>query len=204
MSASQCAEQYPTHTAFEKRFQAEVCQTLVGANAAEGRAPRTGRWTSLDLDHLSRGCRVGPKEFHPGPLTEPDLILSHHPARAIARRLPPSAELSVVSQFERQPLRAGYIPMCGTRDLILQPDLRQSMIANFARPFKGAWKNALPRNRRAQRSNTTSPSWPKRPASKFLYKTIRPRSIICGKTANRNLTVAVREGFGPLPRHIGR
>ena len=35
-----------------------------------------------------------PKEFHPGPLTEPDLILSHHPARAIARRLPPSAELS--------------------------------------------------------------------------------------------------------------
>src|SRR5215218_8824648 len=30
-----------------------------------------------------------PGEFHPEPLTEPDLILSHHPARAIARRLPP-------------------------------------------------------------------------------------------------------------------
>ncbi len=33
-----------------------------------------------------------PGEFHPEPLTEPDVILSHHPAHAIARRLPPSAE----------------------------------------------------------------------------------------------------------------
>src|ERR1022692_4841836 len=41
-----------------------------------------------------------PREFHPEPLTEPDLILSHHPARAIARRLPPSAERSGSSRFE--------------------------------------------------------------------------------------------------------
>src|SRR5258705_2602189 len=34
-----------------------------------------------------------PGEFHPEPLTDPDLILSHHPARATARRLPPSVEL---------------------------------------------------------------------------------------------------------------
>jgi len=33
-----------------------------------------------------------PGEFHPEPLTDPDLILSHHPARATARRLPPSIE----------------------------------------------------------------------------------------------------------------
>jgi len=33
-----------------------------------------------------------PGEFHPEPLTDPDGILSHHPARAIARRLPPSTE----------------------------------------------------------------------------------------------------------------
>ena len=33
-----------------------------------------------------------PGEFHPEPLTDPDWILSHHPARAIARRLPPSIE----------------------------------------------------------------------------------------------------------------
>jgi hypothetical protein len=33
-----------------------------------------------------------PGEFHPEPLTDPDWNLSIHPARAIARRLPPSAE----------------------------------------------------------------------------------------------------------------
>ena len=33
-----------------------------------------------------------PGEFHPEPLTEPDLTLSRHPARATARRLPPSIE----------------------------------------------------------------------------------------------------------------
>ena len=33
-----------------------------------------------------------PGDFHPEPLTDPDLILSHHPARAIARSLPASTE----------------------------------------------------------------------------------------------------------------
>ena len=33
-----------------------------------------------------------PDEFHVEPLTEPDLTLSRHPARATARRLPPSVE----------------------------------------------------------------------------------------------------------------
>jgi hypothetical protein len=33
-----------------------------------------------------------PEEFHPEPFTGPDLILSHHPARVIARRLSPSTE----------------------------------------------------------------------------------------------------------------
>src|SRR5262245_30173249 len=42
-----------------------------------------------------------PREFHPEPLTEPDLILSHHPARAIARRLPPSVEPSGSSWFDK-------------------------------------------------------------------------------------------------------
>jgi len=36
-----------------------------------------------------------PEEFHPEPLTDPDLTLSRHPARAIARRLPPSIEYQV-------------------------------------------------------------------------------------------------------------
>src|SRR5271170_1609989 len=41
-----------------------------------------------------------PGEFHPEPLTDPDLILSHHPARVTARRLPPSAEPSGSSRFD--------------------------------------------------------------------------------------------------------
>src|SRR5271168_3986750 len=41
-----------------------------------------------------------PGEFHPEPLTDPDLILSRHPARVIARRLPPSAESSGSSWFD--------------------------------------------------------------------------------------------------------
>ena len=42
-----------------------------------------------------------PGEFHPEPLTEPDVILSHHPAHAIARRLPPSAEQEGSSRHNR-------------------------------------------------------------------------------------------------------
>ena len=45
-------------------------------------------------------CRVGPGNFTPSPSQIPDLILSHHPARAIARRLPPSAEISGSSRFD--------------------------------------------------------------------------------------------------------
>ena len=33
-----------------------------------------------------------PGEFHPKPLTDPDLTLSRHPARATERRLPPPVE----------------------------------------------------------------------------------------------------------------
>ena len=42
-----------------------------------------------------------PGELHPEPLTDPDLTLSRHPARAIARRLPPSAEDSGSSRLTR-------------------------------------------------------------------------------------------------------
>jgi hypothetical protein len=44
--------------------------------------------------------RVGPGNFTLSPSRIPDLILSHHPARAIARRLPPSAEISGSSRFD--------------------------------------------------------------------------------------------------------
>src|SRR5712671_2620600 len=36
-----------------------------------------------------------PGELHPEPLTDPDLILSHHPARATVRRLPPAVACQV-------------------------------------------------------------------------------------------------------------
>ena len=61
---------------------------------------------------LSRPCLPGscpdvsatlpsrPGEFHPEPLTDPDVTLSCHPARATARRLPPSAEHSGSSRFD--------------------------------------------------------------------------------------------------------
>ena len=41
-----------------------------------------------------------PGEFHPESLTDPDVILSHHPARVIAPRLPPFAEPSGSSRFD--------------------------------------------------------------------------------------------------------
>jgi hypothetical protein len=41
-----------------------------------------------------------PREFHPEPLTDPDLNLSIHPARVTARRLPPSAEPSGSSRYD--------------------------------------------------------------------------------------------------------
>src|SRR6516225_6181686 len=44
------------------------------------------------LDHSDPEGPSRPGEFHPESLTDPDLILSHHPARATARRLPPSIE----------------------------------------------------------------------------------------------------------------
>ena len=38
------------------------------------------------------GMPSRPGELHPESLTDPDVILSHHPARATMRRLPPSID----------------------------------------------------------------------------------------------------------------
>src|ERR1700757_4090932 len=53
-------------------------------------AKRTCRERRERVDLTKMPSRPG--EFHPKPLTDPDLTLSRHPARAIARRLPPSIE----------------------------------------------------------------------------------------------------------------
>src|SRR5882724_131078 len=57
-----------------------------------------------------------PGEFHPEPLTDPDVNLSIHPARVNARRLPPSAEPSGSSWYD--PVDPGSTamtcPLCST------------------------------------------------------------------------------------------
>ena len=67
--------------------------------ATEGKAVNLRQLLEVLRKH--RGRRPGlspsrmpsrPGEFHPEPLTDPDLTLSRHPARATARRLPPSVE----------------------------------------------------------------------------------------------------------------
>ncbi len=60
-------------------------------------------WARPGFDQ-PRPCGLVPSslgEFHPEPLTEPDVILSHHPAHAITRRLPPSAEKLGSSRHNR-------------------------------------------------------------------------------------------------------
>ena len=52
-------------------------------------AKRTCRERRERVDLTKMPSRPG--EFHPEPLTEPDLTLSRQPARATARRLPPSS-----------------------------------------------------------------------------------------------------------------
>ena len=58
----------------QERFCQEYAVDLNGAQAAirAGYAPTHAKVPSR------------PGEFHPEPLTEPDVILSHHPAHAIA------------------------------------------------------------------------------------------------------------------------
>src|ERR1700730_18155247 len=77
--------------------------TLGGGNWPDAEPAVLRRWVrSLGLSsrHHDTGEMTRlpsrPGEFHPESLTEPDLILSHHPARAITRRLPPSAEYSIL------------------------------------------------------------------------------------------------------------
>ena len=55
-----------------------------------------GAFGMSPVPELATGAVSGmpsrPGEFHPEPLTDPDVILSHHPARAPERRPPPSVE----------------------------------------------------------------------------------------------------------------
>src|ERR1700739_1679463 len=53
--------------------------------------PRVGE-ERVDVGTAQRQLPSRPGEFPPEPLTDPDLTLSRHPARATERRLPPPVE----------------------------------------------------------------------------------------------------------------
>src|SRR5262249_25511417 len=60
----------------------------------DGVAPRVGPYSWAPDTQTTLPCHTPsrPGEFHPEPLTDPYVSLSTYTARAIARRLPPSAE----------------------------------------------------------------------------------------------------------------
>src|SRR6266849_2417365 len=79
-------------------------------------------WPQGHLSELQVPSRPG--EFHPEPLTDPDLTLSRHPARAIARRLPPSIEHRVppgVGWTQHQLTRAKLAMACPLRSTGITP-----------------------------------------------------------------------------------
>ena len=102
-----------------------------------------------------------PGEFHPEPLTDPDLILSHHPARAIARRLPPSDELA----------GASWIDPVGPRSTAMTHPLRSTGISPLHN-YYGAVRPS-PAHRYFQPcgwSRLCFFPWHRRPGSHLPYK----------------------------------
>ena len=77
-----------------------------------------------------------PGELHPEPLTEPDMNLSIHPARAIARRLP--------SSIDHQALSAAGHPTAV--DLINGDDPLPSLHGHYTR-FVTTTKQSVPSRR---------------------------------------------------------
>src|SRR5271167_4712347 len=61
--------------------------TFATANSIDAAGPLLDRRNQF-ARRYGRRLPSRPGEFHPEPLTDPDLILSHHPARVTARRLP--------------------------------------------------------------------------------------------------------------------
>src|ERR1700732_3644400 len=73
-----------------------------------------------------------PGELHPEPLTDPDLILSHHPARATVRRLPPSVACQV------PPVAGGPDPTSLPRSLRSTEITPASSLLRSSPPLSGA------------------------------------------------------------------
>jgi hypothetical protein len=104
-----------------------------------------------------------PGEFHPEPLTDPDLNLSIHPARVTARRLPPSAEPSGSSRFD---------PV-GPRSTTMTHPLRSMGIAPLRRYYEAV--RPSPAHRYFQPhgwSRLCFFPWHRRPGSHVPYKSL--------------------------------
>ena len=71
---------------FGRRPSVRVAMPVMGRHPKTFTPPEVAVWAHMSAPPSRPG------EFHPEPLTEPDLTLSRHPARAIVRRLPPSIE----------------------------------------------------------------------------------------------------------------
>src|SRR5258708_12447038 len=121
------------------------------AGARSPARPRNARWPSR------------PGEFHPEPLTDPDLNLSIHPARVTARRLPASAEPSGASRFD---------PV-GPRSPTMTHPLRSMGIAPLRRYYEAV--RPSPAHRYFQPpgwSRLCFFPWHRRPGSHVPYRTL--------------------------------
>jgi len=113
--------------------------------------------------HDGRRCRVGPGNFTPSLSQIPDVILSHHPARAIARRLPPSAEIAGSSRFD---------PV-GPRSTTMTHPLRSMGIAPLRRYYEAV--RPSPAHRYFQPhgwSRLCFFPWHRRPGSHVPYRSL--------------------------------
>ena len=105
-----------------------------------------------------------PGELHPEPLTEPDMNLSIHPARAIARRLP--------SSIDHQALPAAGHPTAV--DLINGDDPLPSLHGHYTR-FVTTTKQSVPSRRIVQPrgwSRLCLFPWHRRVGSHVPYKSL--------------------------------
>ena len=78
----------------------ERISSAAGAAEYEAALKRFYGLDKLDTGRPLFDLPSRPGEFHPEPLTDPDVNLSIHPARVTAPRLPPSADVLGSSQFD--------------------------------------------------------------------------------------------------------
>src|SRR5215470_19201526 len=85
-------------------------RTLVETKAAMLLIPHSARI-------LAKNTPSRPGELHPEPLTDPDVNLSIHPARATQRRLPPSIKTRRSSGYPLSPSQCGWPAPFAPREL---------------------------------------------------------------------------------------